>query len=288
MADDVVISGERDLEAVLASLARTKRMVFFAGLPGVGKSLFIRELGLAAHAAGRTVHLLQWDLARPTFVSDSMAARYPERDGETHALIRMAVGRWARGAVVRWNRERPGAAHLLIGEVPIVGNRLLDLVQVQADGGESLLAGPEALFVTPVPSTAVRAAIEGARGRTIAKPNHPRESADAPPNMVQLAWREVQAAATAIGAAPPDPDRQSAYDPAAYAAVYRRLLRHRRALTLRVEARLEPRTSVYDRDFDAIELLPTADEAAAAVAQLERECTVAEIERETARWFDRV
>ena len=44
MADDVVIASELDLEAILAPLARAKRMVFFADCPGVGKSLFIREL----------------------------------------------------------------------------------------------------------------------------------------------------------------------------------------------------------------------------------------------------
>lgn len=142
-------------------------MVFVAGLPGVGKSLFIRELARAAHRAGRTVHLLQWDVARTAFATPAIDARYPERDGVTHAVIRKAIGQWARGAVLRWAREHD-AAHILIGEVPLVGNRLLDLAQVQTDDAEPLLAGPDTLFVTPVPSIAVRAVIEGARGRTSA------------------------------------------------------------------------------------------------------------------------
>src|SRR5712671_761507 len=116
-------------------------MVFFAALLGVGKSLFIRELARAAHMAGRTVHLLQWDVARPAFVTPAIDARYPERDGVIHVVIQKAIGQWARGAVMRWNREHD-ATHILIGEVPLIGNRLLDLAQVQAYDVEPLLAGP--------------------------------------------------------------------------------------------------------------------------------------------------
>ena len=63
-ADVVVIATKRDLEEILATLARTKRMVFFAGLPGVGKSLLIREVALAAHRIGRPIQALQKGLSR--------------------------------------------------------------------------------------------------------------------------------------------------------------------------------------------------------------------------------
>lgn len=287
VADDVVIESERDLEAVFAPLARAQRMVFFTGLPGVGKSLFIRELALAAHSAGRTVHLLQWDVARPAFVSPAINACYPERDGVTHAMIRKAVGRWARGAVLRWDREHD-AAHILIGEVPIIGSRLLDLAQVQPDDAEPLLAGRDALFVTPVPSIAVRAVIENARSRTFTNPAHPRETGDAPPNVLQMIWQEVHAIAVTIGAAMPAIDGRTPFDPQAYAAVYRQLLRHRRALTLWVNAPLEPRKSVYDLEVATSELVATADEANAIVAQLEREYSAHEIEQDVSNWFEKV
>jgi hypothetical protein len=287
MADDVVIASQLDLEAILTALARAKRMVFFAGLSGVGKSLFIREIAWAAHMAGRTVHLLQWDVARPAFVTPAIDARYPERDGVIHAVIRKAIGQWARGAVMRWDREHD-AAHILIGEVPLIGNRLLDLAQVQADDVEPLLAGSDTQFVTPVPSIAVRAVIEDARRRTFANPAHPREGADAPPNMLQMTWQDVHALAVAIGAADAVSDGQAPFDPPAYAAVYRHLLRHRRALTLWANVQLEPRTSVYDLDVATNEIVPTAAEASGNVAQLEREYSVGAIEQEVATWFDRV
>ena len=48
-------------------------LVFFAGLPGVGKSLLLQQMTLMALAAGRRVTLLQWDVARQPFETP----RYP-------------------------------------------------------------------------------------------------------------------------------------------------------------------------------------------------------------------
>ncbi len=286
MTVDAVVATEDDLGRVLASLAHDKRMVFFAGLPGVGKSLFIRELARAAHAAGRSVHLLQWDVARPAFVNPDIEARYPTIGGVTHAMIRKAVGRWARGAVLRWHREHD-ASHILIGEVPLIGCRLLDLVQVQADDAEALLAGPEVLFATPVPSVAVRSAIEQARARTFNNPAHPRESEDAPPDLMKMAWQELYAHGVSIGAAPAVPG-DAPFDSQTYAAVHRHLLRHRHALTLWVNARLAPGKSVYDLDIAARELVPREGEAAGIVAQLERAYSPQALEQDVASWFQTV
>ena len=286
-ADVVAIATKRDLEGILATLARTKRMVFFAGLPGVGKSLLIREVALAAHRIGRPVHLLQWDVVRPAFVVPAMEARYPEQGGQTHAMIRKAIGQWARQAVLRWDRNHD-PAHFLIGEVPLVGGRLLDLAQVQADDAEPLLAGQDVQFVTPVPSVAVRNVIKIARSRTFANPMHLRESADAPPDLLETVWQEVHTLAVAIGIATASSNGRTPFDPQAYVAVYRHLLRHRKSLTLQIEAQLEPRKSVYDLDFATNDLVPTADEASAMVAQVEREYTETEIEQYLAKWFDKV
>lgn len=284
--DDVVVASEADLGRVLASLACEKRMVFIAGLPGVGKSLFIRELAKAAHVAGRNVHLLQWDVARPAFVTPDIEARYPTIGGVTHAMIRKAVGRWARSAVLRWHQEHD-ASHILIGEVPLIGCRLLDLVQVQADTAESLLAGPDVLFATPVPSVAVRSAIEKARARTFNNPTNPRESEDAPPDLMKMAWQELYAHGVSIGAAQTVPG-DAPFDSHTYAAVHRHVLRHRQTLTLWMNAQLVPGKSVYDLDIAARELMPREGEAEAIVAQLERAFSPQALEDDVARWFEQV
>lgn len=103
-----------------------------------------------------------------------------------------------------------------------------------------------------------------------------------------MTWQEVHVLAVAIGAADAASDGQAPFDPPAYAAVYGHLLRHRRALTLWVDAQLDPRESVHDLDVATKELVPTAEEASGSVAQLERECAVGAIEHEVATWFDRV
>jgi putative protein kinase ArgK-like GTPase of G3E family len=78
----------------LMTYVREKRLVFFAGLPGTGKSLWMHQLTHLASAAGRRVHVLQWDVARPVF--DASGGNNTRSDGVTHGLIRLAVGRWAR------------------------------------------------------------------------------------------------------------------------------------------------------------------------------------------------
>jgi hypothetical protein len=287
VAVDAVISSEPDLRTLMATLARTKRMVFFAGLPGVGKSLLIRELARTAHAASRTVHILQWDTVRLPFVSPATEKRYPEQGGQTHAMLRRAIGRWARKAVLSWDRQYD-ESHILLGEVPLVGSRLLDLVQVQDDAVESLLAGPEVLFITPVPSIATRRVIERARSHTSAHPAHPREREDAPSDILQKVWQDVHALAVTLGVAASSADERIPFDPQSYAEVYRHLLRHRPALMLWMEANLEPSGSVYDLQSAAEELVPTTEDAFSIVAQLEHDHTAEEIEQSVANWFQTV
>jgi hypothetical protein len=281
---DRTIASREDLDAALGWMARDHRMVFLAGLPGVGKSLYIRELARVAHSLGRRVYSLQWDVARPAFASPAIAARYPDRGGIAHPMVRKGVGQWVRQAVLRWHGESAGDSSLLIGEVPLIGHRLLELVQVHADDVEPLLADARSLFATPVPSVAVRAAIERARHRTFTNPSNPRESEDAPVNVVRESWEEVRALAVDLGIVERVAANNPPFDPDAYAGVYRHLLRRRHSLTLHVEVELKQTASVYDHDVQVIDIVPTHAEAEAIVARLEGELTLPEIEAEVARW----
>jgi len=288
VTDDVVVTSKSDFEAALASIALAHRMLFISGLPGVGKSLFIRELARVAHAMGRNVHLLQWDVVRPAFESRAILSRYPEQDGATHPVVRKAVGRWVRKAVTHWHREHASSSDILIGEVPLIGNRLVELAQVHLDEAEALLAGPETLFITPVPSAPVRAAIERARERTSAKPVNRRESADAPINILRELWLDTRRRAVALGAAAPATEAEPPFDPEAYAAVYRHLLRRRQAITLRMDVEIEQSASVYDLAVQVNDMIPSAAEAALVMSRLERDQTTAEIDADVARWFDSI
>ena len=150
------------LRGTIRSAIDGRRCVFVAGLPASGKSLLVREIARVAVERGRVVSLLQWDVARLPFDTPGILARYPEIGGVTHSAIRIAVGRWARGAVLRWHRAHSDPRHLLVGETPLVGGRLMELARPYEDEAEHLLAGDGTWFVLPVPSRAVRRAIEDA------------------------------------------------------------------------------------------------------------------------------
>src|SRR4029453_19211147 len=101
----------------------------------------VQQIALMAQAAGRQVHLLQWDVTRAAFERPEILARFPESNGVTHAAIRQGVGTWARGAVQAWHERFAGGEHLLIVEAALIGNRLRELIVARADAAEPLLAG---------------------------------------------------------------------------------------------------------------------------------------------------
>jgi hypothetical protein len=132
------------------------------------------------------------------------------------------------------------------------------------------------------------AKIEQARERTYANPVNPRESADAAITVLQELWRDTRMRAVEIGAAAPAAEARPPFDPQAYAAVYRHLLRRRKAITVRMDVELESNASVYDLAVEATDIVPSADEAAEILMRLERDHTPAEIESDVARWFQSI
>lgn len=259
-------------------------MVFFAGLPGTGKSLLVRELAHLAEALGRTVHLLQWDVARPVFEASPPGRRHPMIGGVTHPLIRAAIGAWVRRAVVRWDRHHPDPAHLLVGEVPLVGHRFIELARRLDDPAEPVLAAPSTRFVIPVPSRRLRRFLEGERERRTARPAHRQELEDARSSVLRDLWHELVLVASSLGLSPA-PD--APYDPALYRRVYARLLVHRHAEVVTLATRLPdaPR-SVHDFAIPRRDLTPEPDEIAGLIRETEtRYPDPASLEREVDRWY---
>ena len=262
----VVIDEASPLFAALAALAREARLVFFAGLPGTGKSLLIRELAYLAHRRGRRIHLLQWDVARPVFEASDAGRLYPQERGITHGLIRLAVGRWARAAVARWHKVHPAFDDLLIGETPFIGHRLIELARPGRDEAEPVLAAPSTRFVIPVPSRALREHVEAERMRRTQAPLHPREREDAPPDVLRALWGEVATVAGALGVT----SAAAGYDPDVYRRVYERLLARRHAQALPLDTRLPTGdVSAYDVRVTTTELLPSPAETAQFIHEVE-------------------
>ena len=254
----LVATADAGLYTHLQRLASAQRYVFFAGLPGTGKSLLSHQLTHLAHALGRTVHMLQWDVARPVFEASEAGQRYPVMQGVTHGVIRKAAGLWVRQAVVQWHQRYPAAGHLLIGETPLVGHRFIELARQRADAAEPLLQ--TACFVVPIPSRAVRDFLEAERQRRSARPLHAREREDAPPQVLRDLWCHLAhiAPALGVGVALPASAVEVPYDPVLYQAVYQRLLTQRQVLVLPMDTILPTTTlSVYDFAVPQRDVVPT-------------------------------
>ena len=286
--DGLVLRDGSPVLDALGALARDARMVFFAGLPGTGKSLLIHQLTHLAHRRGRQVHLLQWDVARPVFEASRAGRRHPQVSGVTHGIVRLAVGRWAREAIARWHARHPGLDHVLVGETPFIGHRLVTLARRAGDAAEAALAAESTRFVIPVPSRAVRAHIEAERERRAREPRHSREREDAPPAVLRALWRELFGVAGKLGIGDgAGPVGDVPYDPEIYRQVYERLLAHRHVLTLRLEAVLPVAAlSVYDFKVATSEILPDADEASWLIEDTEARYPHASLlDIELADWY---
>jgi hypothetical protein len=220
-------------------------------------------------------------VARPVLEAAPAGQRYPQVGGITHALIRVAVGRWARAAVARWDAEHPGLEHLLIGETPFVGHRFIELARREPDAAEATLAGPWTRFVIPVPSPAVRAHVEAERIRRAREPLHQREREDAPPDVLLDMWRMAVEAARELGLTgkvstgtvsrqSEAPEADMPWDPDLYRRLYERLLAHRHVLTLAVETVLPAGSlSPYAFQVPAEDLTASPEEARRYIEEAE-------------------
>ncbi|WP_420641714.1 hypothetical protein [Candidatus Leptofilum sp.] len=267
---------------MVKEIVQSKRMIFVSGIPGVGKSLLIQQMVLIASEAGREVHLLRYNLARQPFETQVNITKYPEIDGVTDPAIRKAVGLWARTAVREWHEAHPSTNQMLIGELPLIGNRLIELVEPTEDTAEPLLTSDQTLFVVPVPSWEVREVIEDTRARTVAEPQNEQEKLDAPPNVLQLMWQEVNRLARQIGLTKASP--QTPYNPYIYGGVFEALLQHRPSKLLLIDEVLRPSRSVYELDVLSGMLQPTAEEANAAISHVENQYSYDELAELVQNW----
>jgi hypothetical protein len=269
--DTPLFSSGGRAHTLLTATAGQARCAVICGVPGMGKSLLLREQASIAAGLGRTVHRLQWDVARQPFDCPGILARYPQIEGSTHPVIRRAAGLWVRRALARWWQAHPDPAHLLLIEAPLVGGRFSELARQEGDAAEVCLSAPATVFLVPVPSREVRAAIEAARLRDSAAPPHARDAASAIPQLVDALWQEVVAAARAL--ALPGAAGCHGYSPELYAALHRELLRHRHVQEVPVTEVLtsppSPNGGAHAGPHAGLELLPAQAEVSALIAQAE-------------------
>lgn len=288
----LLIPEESGLYKTLLQLVETRKMVFLAGLPGTGKSLLLQQLAILAHARGRTPHLLQWDVCRlPFLTNDRVKEHYHEEEGITHAGVRKAVGMWARRAVGQWAVRHRDDQEILIGEVPIIGNRLVELVRGETDPVEPLLADEQSTyFGIPTPSRRVRRLIEAQRKERSVSPLHEREKGDAQPGIMYALWDDLCAVALRFGLADGNAreGRPCDYDPDLYCDTYAVLLKRRPAGRIDLDIMLSTEgRSVYDLAAGQKDLVPTAEEVESAIQAMEaRYPRPDQLEQAVERWYE--
>ena len=275
-----ILPAESHIYRSFVDLVGNADRVFFAGLPGVGKSLLLQQLTLMALEAGRQAHLLQWDTARQPFETP----RYPLDQGVTHPLVIKATGTWLREALLEWDNLYSTTNAILIGEVPLVGGRFMEIVRPTDDGAESLLVDERTQFLLPVPSRQVRALIETRRGESVANPAHENEAQDASPDLLRALWLDLFHIAVHLGYAEPV-SNGAPYSPEIYEAVCRHLLRHRQVNVLAIDEPLRPAASVYDFDSELPQLIANRDRAQAVLREIEATTSEARLKRDAASWY---
>lgn len=271
---------------ILAGMARNCRMIFFTGLPASGKSFFLRALISIAGNAGRRVHLMRWDAGLASFQTDEILARYPDVADGSHPIVRKAAGLWGRQAVARWLDMHPDHAHLLVGEVPIVGNRFSELVKVLPDEVETALASLETAFVYPVPAREMRGKLEALRRETFANPRHPDEAKDAPPATMELAWKLTCKKSIELGLVQTtEGESTSTYDTALYRRFFDHLLQHRNARALDVNMFYSSGGSPHDIQGVVSEIFATPEEVEEAIAAIEAVMDPEAAARAVENWY---
>ncbi len=241
---------------------------------------------MIAKTAKRRVKMIRWDIALAPFQEERILAKYPDVVDGSHPIVRRAAGHWGRQSIARWLVENTDPTEIIIGEVPIVGNRYSEFVQTLPDQAEQVLASDSAAFFYPVPTPEVRERLEAIRRATFAKPQHPHEAKDAPPATMDLAWRLTHEKALQLGlVAPDDVDAHGEYSEIAYRRFFDHLLQHRVSRALEVDAIYSGGGSAHDLESGFTELIATPTDAASAIAEIEMMMSAEEAAQAVQDWY---
>ncbi len=259
-------------------------MVFFTGLPASGKSFLLRQQISISVSLGRRVHIIRWDTGLASFQTDDILASYPDVSDGTHPLVRKAAGLWGRRALARWLAANADPNDMIVGEVPIIGNRFSEFIQTQTDQVEPVLASEETTFIYPVPTKNLRANLEAIRRSTFANPRHPDEARDAPPSTMELAWRLTCAKAAELGLIS-EADGHSPYEEMIYVRFFEHLLQHRNAIRIGVDTIFSDAASAHEIEANIPELRASPDDVRCAIAEIEDAFTFEEAARDVENWY---
>lgn len=217
----------------LKNVSIATKVVVFSGLPGVGKSLYINQFKNIALAEGRTVTVIQWDVARKAFETPMIFERFPMGDGVVHHGVKLSVGAWLLDTIKKWLATHSQQDHLLLIEAPFVGHRFIELAKIQSDEAlETFFKSTDVRFIVPIPSQKVRAKIEADRAAQIS--DDAKVWTGAKPAIMLMLWKMICGIANEFGRNIPM-DSQPPYDPEVYEFVFEKVLQHRHFVPLHID-----------------------------------------------------
>ena len=267
----------------LMTVAEEAKIVVFSGLPGVGKSLYMREFRLMARSLSRPVDVIQWDVARKAFETEYVLAHYPMGEGTVHNGLKLMAGQWLKDELVLWSEEHAEDDRILLIEAPLVGHRFVELA-MQSDSSqlESRLSDHTTQIIVPIPSSSVRAEIEAERARQV------REDAKvwsgAKPSVMLMLWKMTCEIGNELGLNV-DMDGQPPYDPEVYKFVFGQILKHRNFIPLMIDQLYEVPTQNESALHDDQSMQPTSDVADHYGQMIKENYTDLQIDEIVNRWY---
>lgn len=119
----------------------------------------------------------------------------------------------------------------------------------------------------------------------MARPRHPSETEDAPPDLLRALWQDLHHIAVQLRLTESAADA-APYSPQIYTAVYRHLLQHRHVQILPLNEPLEPAASVYEFDIDPPQLRASPAQAQDIWARLEAMTSLERAQADAASWHE--
>jgi len=278
-----IIPESSPLHGQFEDIAGSSGIVIFSGLPGVGKSLYIKEFCRIAQSRGKQIDLIQWDVARKAFETDYINSHYPMGEGTVHNGLKLIAGKWLMDYVLQWIKSRDDGHRILLIEAPLVGNRFSELVHRQSSIElETYLASAKTKVVVPIPTRRIRSLIEEERARQVDE--DAKVWSGAKPSVMRMLWKDTCAIANEFGM-DIDLGDQPPYSEGIYEYVYSEILKHRHFEALIIDEVFQ--VPEHEEDFlhDSSSIQPTAQQADELARELIKTHTQEKIDAIVAKWY---
>lgn len=245
---NIIIPQESNVYKTLDQAADTASGVVFSGLLGTGKSLYINQFLQLAQAKDKKVTVIQWDVARKAFETETISTRFPMEASTVHNGLKLIAGRWLIDTIRDWMNDHDPETDMLLLEAPQVGHRFIEIAKKQSDENlEEFFSSKRFQVIVPIPSVQVREKIEADRAAQVSE--DAKVWSGAKPSVMLMIWKMICGVANEMGKEI-NIEGQPPYDPAVYEFVFSQILKHRHITPLYVDevfdVKIENESALHD------------------------------------------